>query len=211
MAGLLLKSLFGLLRLRRPHTRRYRFRRPHTRRYRFRRPHTPRYYVERPQTPLYYHENDRFASSYLPIDLPSHLRQDTLDQEQDDGNDNNHWLIQVKEPVGSRDEIVDCYVKLVAQILGSEDEAKKNIYSVSTKYYFAIGVLASEDVAYKFFQLPEVIYVIQDSYVDRATKDYGGEPFVDGKPVPYDPKHHDFYFRVQARIKARESREAGMI
>ncbi|KAL6577297.1 hypothetical protein OROMI_011573 [Orobanche minor] len=42
--------------------------------------------------------------------------------------------------------------------------------------------------------------VIADCYVDRATKDYG-EPFVDGKPVPYDPEHHAFYHRVQEIIR----------
>lgn len=84
--------------------------------------------------------------------------------------------------------------------MGSEDEARKKIYSVSTKYYFAVGVLVSEDVAYKFKQLPGVLDVIPDGY-DRVTKDFGGEPFVDGKPVPYDPKYHDFYMRVQARIR----------
>lgn len=36
-----------------------------------------------------------------------------------------------------------------------------------------------------------------------------GEPFVDGKPVSYDLKHHDFYHRVQARIAARRSGTTG--
>ncbi|KAL6577299.1 hypothetical protein OROMI_011575 [Orobanche minor] len=77
----------------------------------------------------------------------------------------------------------------------------KKIYSVSTKYYFAVGVLVSKDVAYKWKALNEVRAVIADCYVDRATKDYGGEPFVDGKPVPYDPEHHAFYHRVQEIIR----------
>lgn len=37
----------------------------------------------------------------------------------DNGYDYNHWLIRVKKPVGgSRDEIIDGYIQLVAQVLG---------------------------------------------------------------------------------------------
>ncbi|KAL6552224.1 hypothetical protein OROGR_008378 [Orobanche gracilis] len=100
-----------------------------------------------------------------------------------------------------RDEIIEVYVQLVAKVLKSEDEARKKIYSVSTKYYFAVGVLVSKDMAYKWKALNEVKAVIAGCYVDRATKDYGGEPFVDGKPVPYDPKLHAFYHRVQEMIR----------
>ncbi|KAL8154610.1 hypothetical protein AgCh_000102 [Apium graveolens] len=59
----------------------------------------------------------------------------------ENGCDYKHWLIQVDEPGGTRDQMIESYVKLIANVLGSEDEARKKIYSISTKYYyFAVGV-----------------------------------------------------------------------
>lgn len=113
--------------------------------------------------------------------------------------DPNSWLIQLKEQEGTRDEIIDGYIKLVAKVLGSEGEAREKIYAVSTKYYFAISLAVSEEVANKFKKLSEVINVLN---VDRDSRFGNGEPFVNGKPVPYDPQYHAFYFRVQARIRA---------
>lgn len=54
------------------------------------------------------------------------------------------------------------------------EEAKKRMYSVSTKYYFAVGLKAPKDLALLFIRHPDVERVIEDSYVDCATKDYGG-------------------------------------
>lgn len=36
----------------------------------------------------------------------------------DNGCDYKHWLIEVEKPEGTRDEIIDGYVKLVASVLG---------------------------------------------------------------------------------------------
>ncbi|KAK1366804.1 hypothetical protein POM88_042365 [Heracleum sosnowskyi] len=120
---------------------------------------------------------------------------------EDDGRDKMHWFIHTKEPLGSREKMVASYINLVASVLGSEDEAKKAMYSVSTKYYFAIGVIVPEDVANKFRSHPKVLDVLEDSYVDPVSKDYGGEPIIDGRVVPYHPKHHDLYHRGQESIR----------
>ncbi|KAG6424467.1 hypothetical protein SASPL_114885 [Salvia splendens] len=39
--------------------------------------------------------------------------------------------------------------------------------------------------------LPKVRWVLPDSYLDVKNKDYGGEPFINGLAVPYDPKYHE--------------------
>ncbi|MCL7027641.1 hypothetical protein MKW94_022884 [Papaver nudicaule] len=65
------------------------------------------------------------------------------------------------------------------------------IYSVSTRCYFAFGALVSEDLSEKIKALPGVLRVLPDSYLDIPNQDYGGEPFVNGKAVPYDPKYHE--------------------
>lgn len=75
------------------------------------------------------------------------------------------------------------------------------MYSVSTKYYFAVGLKAPKDLALLFMKHPDVEQVIQDSYVNCATKDYGGEPIIDGQVEPYHPRHHDLYHRGQEEIR----------
>ncbi|XP_058107772.1 multiple organellar RNA editing factor 8, chloroplastic/mitochondrial-like [Magnolia sinica] len=125
-----------------------------------------------------------------------------------EGCDFEHWLIVMEPPEGNptRDEIIDSYIKTLAQVLGSEEEAKKSIYSVSTRHYFAFGCLVSEELSYKIKPLPRVRWVLPDSYLDVKNKDYGGEPFIDGKAVPYDPKYHEEWVRNNARANERSRR-----
>ncbi|KAK9126697.1 hypothetical protein Scep_015543 [Stephania cephalantha] len=68
-----------------------------------------------------------------------------------DGCDFEHWLVVVEppDPNLTRDEIIDSYIKTLAQVVGSEEEARMKIYSVSTKHYFAFGALVSEELSYK--------------------------------------------------------------
>ncbi|KAI3769309.1 hypothetical protein L6452_00410 [Arctium lappa] len=125
-----------------------------------------------------------------------------------DGCDFEHWLVVVEKPEGepTRDEIIDSYIKTLAQVVGSYDEARMKIYSVSTRCYYAFGALVSEEVSYKIKELPGVRWVLPDSYLDVKNKDYGGEPFIDGKAVPYDPKYHEEWIRNNARANERNRR-----
>jgi len=126
-----------------------------------------------------------------------------------DGCDYEHWLIVMEPPEGNptRDEIIDSYIKTLAQIVGSEEEARMKIYSVSTKHYFAFGCLVSEELSYKIKPLPNVRWVLPDSYLDPRTKNYGGEPFINGQAVPYDPKYHEDWVRNNARCNERRSND----
>ncbi|XP_010489836.1 PREDICTED: multiple organellar RNA editing factor 8, chloroplastic/mitochondrial-like [Camelina sativa] len=94
-----------------------------------------------------------------------------------DGCDFEHWLVVVEPPEGepTRDEIIDSYIKTLAQIVGSEEEARMKIYSVSTRCYYAFGALVSEDLSHKIKELPKVRWVLPDSYLDVRNKDYGGK------------------------------------
>ncbi|GLT38700.1 hypothetical protein SLA2020_129310 [Shorea laevis] len=125
-----------------------------------------------------------------------------------DGCDFEHWLVVMEKPEGdpTRDEIIDSYIKTLAQIVGSEEEARMKIYSVSTRCYYAFGALVSEELSYKIKELPRVRWVLPDSYLDVKNKDYGGEPFIDGKAVPYDPKYHEEWIRNNARANERNRR-----
>ncbi|XP_010542307.1 PREDICTED: multiple organellar RNA editing factor 8, chloroplastic/mitochondrial-like [Tarenaya hassleriana] len=114
----------------------------------------------------------------------------------------------MEKPEGdpTRDEIIDYYIKTLSQIVGCEEEARMKIYSVSTRCYYAFGALVSEELSYKIKELPNVRWVLPDSYLDVKNKDYGGEPFIDGKAVPYDPKYHEEWIRNNARANERNRR-----
>ncbi|KAL9679850.1 hypothetical protein QQ045_017721 [Rhodiola kirilowii] len=128
-----------------------------------------------------------------------------------DGCDFEHWLIMMQKPEGdpSREEIIDSYIKTLTQIVGSEEEAKMKIYSVSTKHYYAFSCLLSEEVAKKLNDLPGVSWVLPDAYMDIKNKDYGGEPFINGQAVPYDPKYHEEWVRNNSRAKEKASKSSG--
>ncbi|XP_048527810.1 multiple organellar RNA editing factor 8, chloroplastic/mitochondrial-like [Triticum urartu] len=127
----------------------------------------------------------------------------------DDGCDFEHWQIQMVAPPGDKanpdvphDEIIAGYIKTLAQVIGSEDEARMKIYSVSTRHYFAFGALVSEEITQKLNELPNVRWILPDSYPDVKKRRSGcmsfcisGEPFIDGKVVPYDPKYHEEWVR----------------
>ncbi|KAF5780853.1 hypothetical protein HanXRQr2_Chr11g0476681 [Helianthus annuus] len=125
-----------------------------------------------------------------------------------DGCDFEHWLVVVEKPEGepTRDEIIESYINTLAKVVGSYDEARMKIYSVSTRCYYAFGALVSEELSYKLKELPGVRWVLPDSYLDVKNKDYGGEPFIDGKAVPYDPKYHEEWIRNNARANERNRR-----
>ncbi|TYI32348.1 hypothetical protein ES332_A04G053800v1 [Gossypium tomentosum] len=125
-----------------------------------------------------------------------------------DGCDFEHWLVVVEPPKedATRDEIIDSYIKTLAQVVGSEEEARMKIYSVSTRHYYAFGALVSEELSYKIKELPGVRWVLPDSYLDVKNKDYGGEPFINGQAVPYDPKYHEEWVRNNARANERNRR-----
>ncbi|KAH9330355.1 hypothetical protein KI387_002463, partial [Taxus chinensis] len=129
------------------------------------------------------------GSGYSPLNDPSPNWSNRPPKETIllDGCDYEHWLIVMefpKDPKPAEDEMVATYVKTLAAVVGSEEEAKKKIYSVSTFTYTGFGALISEELSYKVKGLPGVLWVLPDSYIDVPKKDYGGDLFVDGKVIP---------------------------
>ncbi|CBI35859.3 multiple organellar RNA editing factor 7, mitochondrial [Vitis vinifera] len=122
-----------------------------------------------------------------------------------DGCDYEHWLVVMEAPqrYPLRDEIVRGYIRTLAMVLRSEEEAKKSIYSVSTKYYYAFGCKIAENLAHQIKSLPNVKWVLPDSYLCHGGNGYGGEPFVNGEVVPYDEKYHADWLRDKSDDKCR--------
>ncbi|XP_058091128.1 DAG protein, chloroplastic-like [Magnolia sinica] len=112
------------------------------------------------------------------------------------GCDYNHWLIVMefpKDPAPTREQMIDTYLNTLATVLGSMEEAKKNMYAFSTTTYTGFQCTVSEEVSEKFKGLPGVLWVLPDSYIDVKNKDYGGDKYINGEIIPckyptYQPK-----------------------
>nr|XP_043624094.1 DAG protein, chloroplastic [Erigeron canadensis] len=112
------------------------------------------------------------------------------------GCDYNHWLIVMefpKDPAPTREQMIDTYLNTLATVLGSMEEAKKNMYAFSTTTYTGFQCTVSEEISEKFKGLPGVLWVLPDSYIDVKNKDYGGDKYVNGEIIPcqyptYQPK-----------------------
>ncbi|KAK1417670.1 hypothetical protein QVD17_26802 [Tagetes erecta] len=107
-----------------------------------------------------------------------------------EGCDYNHWLITMdfpKDPKPSPEEMVETYVQTAAKVLGSVEEAKKKIYACSTTTYHGFQVEVSEEVSEQFKSLPDVVFVLPDSYIDPVNKEYGGDKYINGTIIPRPP------------------------
>lgn len=114
------------------------------------------------------------------------------------GCDYNHWLIVMefpKDPAPTREQMIETYLNTLATVLGSMEEAKKNMYAFSTTTYTGFQCTVSEETSEKFKGLPGVLWVLPDSYIDVKNKDYGGDKYVNGEIIPcqyptYQPKQN---------------------
>lgn len=112
-----------------------------------------------------------------------------------EGCDYNHWLITMDFPKDSPlspEEMVSTYEKTCAAGLGiSLEEAKKKIYACSTTTYQGFQAIMSEEESEKFKDLPGVVFILPDSYIDPANKEYGGDKYENGvithRPPPFQP------------------------
>ncbi|EPS69137.1 hypothetical protein M569_05632, partial [Genlisea aurea] len=103
------------------------------------------------------------------------------------GCDYNHWLIVMefpKDPTPTREQMIDTYLKTLATVLGSMEEAKQNMYAFSTTTYTGFQCTVSEETSEKFKGLPGVLWVLPDSYIDVKNKDYGGDKYINGEIIP---------------------------
>ncbi|XP_052206547.1 DAG protein, chloroplastic-like [Diospyros lotus] len=131
------------------------------------------------------------------------------------GCDFNHWLIVMefpKDPAPTREQMIDTYLNTLATVLGSMEEAKKNMYAFSTTTYTGFQCTVSEETSEKFKGLPGVLWVLPDSYIDVKNKDYGGDKYVNGEIIPctyptYQPKPRG-KSKYESRRYERRKRDA---
>ncbi|KAL5839757.1 hypothetical protein ACOSQ4_012365 [Xanthoceras sorbifolium] len=123
------------------------------------------------------------------------------------GCDYNHWLIVMefpKDPAPTREQMIETYLNTLATVLGSMEEAKKNMYAFSTTTYTGFQCTVDEATSEKFKGLPGVLWVLPDSYIDVKNKDYGGDKYINGEIIPsttptYQPKQQRNNSKYQSR------------
>lgn len=123
------------------------------------------------------------GSVYSPLDSNSSGERPTLFP----GCDYNHWLVTMEwpDPQPTREEKIDCFVKTLANVVGSEEEAKKRIYALSTTTYQGFMCEISEELSEKIKKEPGVEWVLPDSYGDPINKTYGvGDKYINGVIIP---------------------------
>ncbi|KAF8019507.1 hypothetical protein BT93_G0248 [Corymbia citriodora subsp. variegata] len=101
-----------------------------------------------------------------------------------EGCDFNHWLITMdfpKDAKPSPEEMVRTYEEICAKGLNiSLEEAKKRIYACSTTTYEGFQAVMTEAESEQFKELPGVVFVLPDSYIDPQNKEYGGDKYENG-------------------------------
>uniref|UniRef100_A0A2P2KS50 Uncharacterized protein LOC105125466 n=1 Tax=Rhizophora mucronata TaxID=61149 RepID=A0A2P2KS50_RHIMU len=92
-----------------------------------------------------------------------------------DGSGNNHWMVVTDGPplgVNSQPEIIDYYVKTLARVLGSEEDAQTCIYDVSCDTPFGFCCNVNEEASSALASLPGVSTVRPDPDCNSKIKDY---------------------------------------
>ncbi|XP_020679026.1 multiple organellar RNA editing factor 9, chloroplastic [Dendrobium catenatum] len=128
------------------------------------------------------------------------------------GCDYNHWLIVMefpKDPAPTREQMIDTYLNTLATVVGSMEEAKKNMYAFSTTTYTGFQCTVSEETSEKFKGLPGVLWVLPDSYIDVKNKDYGGDKYINGEIIPckyptYQPKQRSSKYESKKYVRQRD-------
>ncbi|KAB1996627.1 hypothetical protein ES319_D13G244400v1 [Gossypium barbadense] len=123
------------------------------------------------------------GSGYSPLNDPSPNCSSPRPSVLLDDSSYEHWLIILEFPERPKpleEEMIDAYVKTLASVVGSEEEAKKRIYSVCTTRYTGFRAFFSEHLVEKLGVLPRVRWVLPVRYCSRDHY-YAGDLFVDGK------------------------------
>ncbi|KAG4113289.1 hypothetical protein ERO13_D13G213800v2 [Gossypium hirsutum] len=123
------------------------------------------------------------GSGYSPLNDPSPKSSSPRPSVLLDDSSYEHWLIILEFPERPKpleEEMIDAYVKTLASVVGSEEEAKKRIYSVCTTRYTGFRAFFSEHLVEKLGVLPRVRWVLPVRYCSRDHY-YAGDLFVDGK------------------------------
>eukprot|EP00252_Welwitschia_mirabilis_P007763 TRINITY_DN19442_c0_g1_i1.p1 TRINITY_DN19442_c0_g1~~TRINITY_DN19442_c0_g1_i1.p1 ORF type:complete len:284 (+),score=31.78 TRINITY_DN19442_c0_g1_i1:157-1008(+) len=120
--------------------------------------------------------------------------------------DCKHWLITLKfpEPKPTRQEMIETYVKTLANVLGREEEAKRKIYALSTTVYTGFQCNIDEATSEKLKEQPLVNWVLPDGYGDPELGIFGGDRYNNGVVIPDPNPPKPYYERHRQRDLDRQ-------
>ncbi|KAH9327905.1 hypothetical protein KI387_000013, partial [Taxus chinensis] len=126
--------------------------------------------------------------------------------------DCKHWLITLdfpKDPKPTREEMIDAYVKTLAAVLGSVEEAKKKIYALSTTTYTGFQCNIDETTSERLKEQPLVNWVLPDGYGDPELGIFAGDRYDNGviTPDPNPPKPYNERPRQRNNDRPRYDRQ----
>ncbi|KAL5727647.1 hypothetical protein ACHQM5_000820 [Ranunculus cassubicifolius] len=92
----------------------------------------------------------------------------------------NYWLVHVNPPdsgFNSERETIEFYYHLLAEVVGSEEEAKKKIYIVWCKTPFGFAAEIDEETSNKLKGRPDVLMVFPDHACGVKKKNRNGKDY----------------------------------
>ncbi|OVA05841.1 hypothetical protein BVC80_1383g13 [Macleaya cordata] len=116
---------------------------------------------------------------------------------------NNHWVVVMDNPGGkgaTEKQIIDCYIRTLAEVVGSEEEAKKKIYHVWCNSIFLFSCEIDMETSNKLKGLPGVQCVLPDCLVDVIEGFGRSKLFVNGEMVKRLPERQ----RMETPQKAQD-------
>jgi hypothetical protein len=114
--------------------------------------------------------------------------------------------MEFPDPQTTREQKIDTFVKTLANVVGSEEEAKKRIYALSTTTYTGFMCEISEELSEKIKKEPGVEWVLPDSYGDPIKKEYGvGDKYINGVIIPDTRVYNRPTGRDRPRNRRRDS------
>lgn len=101
------------------------------------------------------------------------------------GFDSQHWIVFFRKPsvdAWKKEELIDDYVKTLAKVLGSEEDARKKMYDVSCDGYFGFGAEVDKETAGELEGATGVLCVLPD-----VSKKHGNDQvWREGLPMIYE-------------------------
>ncbi|KAF5205403.1 multiple organellar RNA editing factor 2, chloroplastic-like, partial [Thalictrum thalictroides] len=85
----------------------------------------------------------------------------------------DHWLIVIKQresELKTEAQTLDFFIKILAEAIGSEQEAKERIYIIWSNFPFGFGAEIDEETSNKLKGCPNVLKVLPDYSFDVKDK-----------------------------------------
>ncbi|KAL5713758.1 hypothetical protein ACHQM5_015807 [Ranunculus cassubicifolius] len=119
-------------------------------------------------------------------DLYSNIIANRYDHDDYAEYDNHHWKVIIQIiglEFATEEALFDLYIKTLASVVGSEEEAKKRIYLVSCSWPFGFAAEIDPTTASELEEQPGIDAVAEDYYYDARDKNAEDLPATQFNPV----------------------------